>query len=155
MTPDYRALISQMAAELDHCQQLLRDDRRQRHPLADRARTLLAEADGPAVPDGREPASVTTQPSDAELEEEFGAALLKLPGDSMNTTAVAFARAVLARWGRPAAAPVAMIELITDMSMHLAHMQEMLEDYEYFGPEDRRWHRESARLRSLAAEVLA
>ena len=50
MTPDLRALITQMAAKLDHCEQLLLDDRRQRHPLADRARTLLAKADGPAVP---------------------------------------------------------------------------------------------------------
>lgn len=39
-------------------------------------------------------------PTDNELEEEFGRALLKLPGDSMNATAVAFARAVLARWGK-------------------------------------------------------
>ena len=46
-------------------------------------------------------------------------------------------------------------QLITDMARHLAHMQEMLEDYEYFGPEDRRWYRESARLRAVAAEVLA
>ena len=47
--PDYRALITEMAAELDHCQQLLLDDRRQRHPLADRARAALAEpeAEGP------------------------------------------------------------------------------------------------------------
>ena len=38
-------------------------------PLADRARALLAEADGPAVPDGREPASVALQPSDGEVAE--------------------------------------------------------------------------------------
>ena len=69
MTPDLHALISQLVVELDHCQQLLRDDRRQRHPLADRARALLAEADGPAVPDGREPASVALQPSDGEVAE--------------------------------------------------------------------------------------
>lgn len=45
---DYHALITEMAAELDHCQQLLLDDRRQRHLLADRARAVLAEADLPA-----------------------------------------------------------------------------------------------------------
>ena len=50
MTPDFHSLISQMADELDQCHQLLVDDRRQRHPLADHARALLAEADGPAVP---------------------------------------------------------------------------------------------------------
>ncbi len=76
--PDFLALIAEMAAELDHCQQLLLDDRRQRHPLADHARALLAEPDGPAVPEGREPASVTAQPSDhlyvrfASLEWKLG-----------------------------------------------------------------------------------
>ena len=44
-------------------------------------------------------------PTDEELEEEFGRALLKLPGDSMNATAVAFARAVLARWGNHPGSP--------------------------------------------------
>jgi hypothetical protein len=43
MTPDYRILITKMADELDQCHQLLMDDRRQRHPLADHARALLAE----------------------------------------------------------------------------------------------------------------
>ena len=46
-------------------------------------------------------------------------------------------------------------QLITDMARHLAHMQELLEDHEYFGPEECRWYRESVRLRSLATEVLA
>lgn len=75
---DYHALITEMAAELDHCQQLLLDDRRQRHPLADRARAALAKPDGPAVPEGREPASVAMQPSDhlyvrfASLEWKLG-----------------------------------------------------------------------------------
>ena len=63
----------------------------------DRARALLDQP----VPEG---------PTDEELEEEFGAALLKLSGDSMNATAVAFARAVLARWGRPTHQPVAVSE---------------------------------------------
>jgi hypothetical protein len=46
---DFRAFVTEMAAELDHYQQLLMDDRRQRHPLADRARAALAEpeAEGP------------------------------------------------------------------------------------------------------------
>ena len=121
MTPDYRALISQMAAELDHCQQLLRDDRRQRHPLADRARTLLAEADGPAVPDGREPASVTTQPSDAELLATLDQAVADFPprhpeAEAMNAVEYPLAlelrkaRAVLARWGRSTPQPVVASE---------------------------------------------
>ena len=46
-------------------------------------------------------------------------------------------------------------QLIRDMAMHLAHMQELLEDYEYGDPEDYHWYRESVRLRAVAAEVLA
>jgi len=55
---DLHALIHRMADELDHYRQLLTDDRRELHPLATDARAALAEADGPAMPDGREPASV-------------------------------------------------------------------------------------------------
>ena len=55
--------------------------------LVDWTRDALAEPE----PEG---------PTDEELEEEFGRALLSLPGDSMNATAVAFARAVLAHWGK-------------------------------------------------------
>jgi hypothetical protein len=50
------------------------------------------------------------EPTDRELEEEFGRALLKLPGDSMNATAVAFARAALARWGNSAPQPIPVSE---------------------------------------------
>ena len=114
----------------------------------------LDEADGPAVPDGREPASVALQPSDEELET-FLVDVACQNGDMYYADPRVLARAVLDRWGRPAAAPVAMIELITDMSMHLAHMQELLEDYEYGDPEDYHWYRESVRLRAVAAEVLA
>ena len=73
---DLHALIHRMADELDHYRQLLTDDRRELHPLATEARAALA--DGPAVPEGREPASVTAKPSDqlyvlfASLEWKFG-----------------------------------------------------------------------------------
>ena len=40
---DLHALITKMADDLDQCHQLLMDDRRQRHPLADHARALLAQ----------------------------------------------------------------------------------------------------------------
>jgi len=84
------------------------------------------EPDGPAVPDGREPASVTDQPTDKELLElmpetmrdEFSY-VAKTCSDAMggrvksgifrlalNTAALEYARAVLARWGRPAIEPV-------------------------------------------------
>lgn len=56
---DFHALIHRMADELDYYRQLLMDDRREVHALATEARAALAaEADEPAVPDGREPASV-------------------------------------------------------------------------------------------------
>ena len=75
--------------------------------------------DGPAVPDGREPASVTDQPTDKELLElmpetmrdEFSYAA-KVCSDAtggqvkpgifrlcLNHSALEYARAVLARWG--------------------------------------------------------
>ena len=116
---DFRALCSRMADELDHNRQMLMDDRRLKHPLAEEARAALAEADGPAV-QSREPASVTTEPSDRELLElmpetmrdEFSYAA-KVCSDAnggqvkprifrvcLNTAALEYARAVLARWGK-------------------------------------------------------
>ena len=73
MTPDLHALISQMATELDHCQQLLMDDRRQRHPLADHARALLAEpeAEGPRGRPAAAPVPVSERlpgPEDCDAE---------------------------------------------------------------------------------------
>jgi len=80
------------------------------------------EPDGPAVPDGREPASVTDQPTDKELLElmpetmrdEFSYAARTCsdamggrvkPGIfrvALNTAALEYAQAVLQRYGRPA-----------------------------------------------------
>ena len=152
MTTDYRALC----AELNFIwgRSTNPDDLFENMiPLIDRARALLAQP-------------VAEGPTDEEIEE-WADACSEAPLEEMDPdvhgwrrcfTAKEFSetiRAALSRWGRPAAAPVAMIELITDMARHLAHMQEMLEDYEYFGPEDRRWYRESVRLRAVAAEVLA
>ena len=84
--------------------------------LIDRARALLAEADGPAVPEVREPASVTGQPTRRQLmmlADEMGMASI---GD-----AALYARAVLARWGNPAAAPVPepgeVAELVVELRM--------------------------------------
>ena len=77
-------------------------------------------SDGPAVPDDREPASVTTYPTDKELLElmpetmrdEFSYAA-KVCSDAtggqvkpgifrvaLNTAALEYAQAVLARWGK-------------------------------------------------------
>ena len=81
---DFRALCADLLEAYEIELGELRFDNR----LAKRARAALAEPE----PEG---------PTDNELEEEFGRALLKLPGDSMNATAVSFARAVLTRWGKP------------------------------------------------------
>ena len=71
MTADHRALCAELVelcTPVDSIPQLA--ERLQKlNALADRARALLAEADGPAVPDGREPASVALQPSDVEVEK--------------------------------------------------------------------------------------
>lgn len=93
-----------------------------------RALAAPAEADGPAVPDGREPASVALQPSDGEImglmpqqmHDDLAAAVRAMAEQEgidstpakgvlriiLNRHVVDLARAVLARWGRTAAAPV-------------------------------------------------
>ena len=140
MTPDFRALCAELielCTPVDSIPQLA--ERLQKlNALADRARALLAQSE-------------TEGPTDEELDELFTE--IDQSGEALSWRL--YARAALDRWGRPAAAPVAMIELITDMAMHLAHMQELLEDYEYGDPEDYHWYRESVRLRSLAREELA
>lgn len=135
---DYRALITKMANELDQCHRLLMDDRRQRHPLADHARAALAEADGPAVSDDREPASVATQPSDEEImglmpqqmHDDLAAAVRAMAEQEgidstpakgvlriiLNRHVVDLARAVLARLGRPPPQPVAVRETWSEFS---------------------------------------
>ncbi|MEB3354688.1 MAG: hypothetical protein VKM34_10735, partial [Cyanobacteriota bacterium] len=68
------------------------------------ARAALAQpttTERPAVPEGREPAAVAGEPSDEELLDEWGKAVINFPGESWSSTALAFARAVLARWGTP------------------------------------------------------
>jgi len=53
---DFRALCAELHAAFNTYAVDMKH-----HDLLERARALLAEADGPAVPDGREPASVTEQ----------------------------------------------------------------------------------------------
>ena len=100
------------------------------------ARTLLAEADGPAVPNDREPASVATQPSDAEIMElmpqqmhdDLAAAARAMAEQEgidstpakgvlriiLNRHVVDLARAALSRWGRPAPQPVPVSERLPE-----------------------------------------
>jgi hypothetical protein len=88
--------------------------------------------EGPAVPDGREPASVALQPSDEEImglmpqqmHDDLAAAVRAMAEQEgidstpakgvlriiLNRHVVDLARAVLARWGRLAAAPVPLSE---------------------------------------------
>jgi hypothetical protein len=96
---DYKALCARMADELDHYRQLLMDDRRETHALATEARAALAQP----APEG---------PSDEELTqflfESFRGPIEFLcdaeeEAHLMIRSHVKFARAVLARWGRPVA----------------------------------------------------
>lgn len=93
MTNPYRIMCSEILAWAEHT-----SSHYYKQPdVLNRARALLAQP-------------VAEGPTDAELEEEFGTALLRLSDINMNATAVAFARAVLARWGHPAPQPVAVSE---------------------------------------------
>ena len=68
--------------------------------------------DGPAVPHGREPASVTHQPTDKELHRLMHSFVLggESPED-FSFDHCGFARAALARWGRPAIEPMPQQEV--------------------------------------------
>jgi len=88
-TTDWRALCARMADELDHYRQLLMDDRRATHALAAEARAALAQPE----PQG---------PTDEELDELFTD--IDQGGEALSWRP--YARAVLARWGRPAIEPV-------------------------------------------------
>lgn len=58
------------------------------------------EADGPAVPEGREPAAVVEEPSDRDLRQLYADTFdLRSDPASLGPAIVKFARAVLARWG--------------------------------------------------------
>jgi hypothetical protein len=77
-----------MADELDHYKQLLMDNRRKKHPLANEARAYLAQSE----PEG---------PTDEDLDELFTE--IDQSGESESWRP--FARTVLARWGRAQPAP--------------------------------------------------
>jgi hypothetical protein len=101
--PDFRALCARMADELDHYRQLLMDDRRATHALAAEARAALAQPE----PQG---------PTDEELKNLANKAWISVDVlkeyDLIENAfdCCGFARAVLARWGRPAIEPVPVSE---------------------------------------------
>ena len=113
MTTDFRALCAELTAWAE------KTSAHYFQPPDVLLRARAALADGPAVPQGREPAAVTGRPSDEELLDllpqgiESGFWLPKgLPSDWVDgefiappKAIIAFARAVLARWGNPAPAP--------------------------------------------------
>jgi len=131
MTPDYRAMCAELVDDLELADWPSKLKEAFRADIA-RARAVLAEADGPAVPDGREPASVALQPSDEEImglmpqqmHDDLAAAVRAMAEQEgidstpakgvlriiLNRHVVDLARAVLARWGRLAAAPVPLSE---------------------------------------------
>jgi hypothetical protein len=100
---DFRALCARMADELDHYRQLLMDDRRETHALANEARAALAQPE----PQG---------PTDAELNNLANKAWISVDVlkeyDLIENAfdCCGFARAVLARWGRPTIEPVPGVE---------------------------------------------
>jgi len=89
--PDFRALCAELADELDHYRQLLMDDRRETHSLANKARAALAEQ--PVVPTNEEL---------MDLAEEAWVPFAKSqPHPQGHPWDLVLARAVLARWGQP------------------------------------------------------
>jgi hypothetical protein len=90
-----------MADELDHYRQLLMDDRRETHALASEARAALAQPER-QWPTDEEIDKVLFQAFTEYMEQEspFGGPTNQRQLDR------AKARAVLARWGRPASEPV-------------------------------------------------
>jgi hypothetical protein len=114
---DLRALCARMADELDHYRQLLMGDRREIHALAAEARAALAQPE-PQGPTDEE--LLDFMPETMRADFSYAA---KLSSDAtggqvkpgifrvaLNTAALEYARAVLARWGRPAIEPVPVSE---------------------------------------------
>jgi|AACY02.11.fsa_nt_gi hypothetical protein len=110
---DFRTLCAELMNEAIYLGELPYEQ--DVHPeLLTRARAALAQPeiapDGPAVPDGREPASVAYQPTDEELLEiatqQWGSfhGSAQWPGaehvvEVSRSDLVSFARAILAKWG--------------------------------------------------------
>ena len=102
-----------MADELDHYRQLLMDDRREIHALATEARAALAQP----VPEGPTDEELLRFAASAiEPYQSCGIALNEYEAETETAVEVygseliAFARAVLARWGRPTPQPIPVSE---------------------------------------------
>ena len=125
---DLYALLDECAAALDHSLQCLMDDRSLEHPLAMRIRA--------AQPQQQE------LPTDAELLDlffEYSTEFGYMDVDITEDDALAVARAVLARWGRPA--PPAEGE-VAELASYLNQQAE--------GQDGCGWHHDAAILRRAA-----
>jgi len=98
-TDSFKSLCARMADELDHYRQLLMDDRRATHALATEARWFLAQPE-PQWPMNEELDEFAIYWWGSETDERSVSDVIEC--GSMT----AYARAVLARWGRPAIEPV-------------------------------------------------
>ncbi len=112
MTTDWKALCAELADALDDYRQCLLDDRSVTHRLADRARAALDQPE-PEGPTDRELLELMPE----TMRDEFSYAA-RVCSDAMagrvksgifrvalNTAALEYAHAVLARWGRPTPQP--------------------------------------------------
>ena len=95
MVDRIRALLAEMADELDHNRRCLLDDASLTDPLADRARAVLAAAQGEG------PTHRITPDDFRRWWRETGSAS-PAPSPEMLLTANAWAEYCLRRWGRPA-----------------------------------------------------
>jgi hypothetical protein len=114
MTTDFRALCTRMANELDQYRQLLLDDRSVTHRLADEARAELAKP-GPEGPTDAELLELTDDwPATTGPRNDLSGCpevpLYSVFADEV----IEFARAVLARWGRPTPQPVPVSERLPE-----------------------------------------
>lgn len=144
---EFRALMAQMAAELDHNRRCLLDDATLTHPLADRARAALAKpADGPAAvaegPSDEEWYALVESAWDKYETVNYLGERFMYDGDFGN--ALEFVRRELARWGQPPAPPA---------EGELAELVKYLRDWGDYYPVRTEFHRAAELLERHAAPV--
>ena len=108
MSTDWRALCARMTDELDYYRQLLTDDRREVHALAAEARAALSQPE-PEVAGPTDEELLELMPDDMCDEFSYAAEVCSTATGGqvrprifrvcLNTAALEYARAVLARFG--------------------------------------------------------
>ena len=105
MTTDFRALCAELVQEVEQLWSIVRDDNNEPHPLANRARALLAQPE-PEGPTDEELLKLVPQALDDSLSGAsramFQNSLSSASGiyKAFITLELRFARAVLDKWGR-------------------------------------------------------